>query len=198
MKFWENLEEFSKISKTLGNRPKSPHRRLSLSCYFNSRASGSHWHGVLAWSVALLFGGISWRLGNGCTVKFWVDKWLDKVPLKDAAAADIPQELLSKSVSDYWLEGAGWNCSGFAHYLPTSILLRIATVVISSFANDSGRPCWSETDSGLFSVKSAHKLEACWNSNGSWHGWKKLWKFNLQERVRLFLWRVSHGALLTN
>ena len=58
---------------------------------------------------------------------------------------------------------------------------------------------WIHEPKGLFSVKSAYKCNQMEHPHifGS-NIWSKLWKLNLHERSKMFIWRLGSGVLPTN
>jgi hypothetical protein len=70
------------------------------------------------------------------------------------------------------------------------------------------RPIWSETKSGIFSVKSAYELlerecsrsttgECSYSVHLRWL-WRKTWKLAIPWKIKHFLWRAYHETLPTN
>lgn len=67
---------------------------------------------------------------------------------------------------------------------------------------------WTETTSGLFTVKSAYCLQLqqraqCVLGESSWNGkdakfWKFLWSLSLPPKVKNFIWRACLGIIPTN
>nr|XP_048337482.1 uncharacterized protein LOC125424342 [Ziziphus jujuba var. spinosa] len=56
------------------------------------------------------------------------------------------------------------------------------------------RLIWTKTKSGMFSVKSAYKVEEETKSRfENW--WRILWKSPLHERTKLFLWKLANSGL---
>lgn len=51
---------------------------------------------------------------------------------------------------------------------------------------------------GKFSVKTAYELKAGRLSEGQWAGWKWIWRFRFQQRVKVLLWMLAHERILTN
>lgn len=49
-----------------------------------------------------------------------------------------------------------------------------------------------------FTVKATYELSKSWNDGDSWMGWRRIWKAKVQQRIRIFMWLMSHGRILTN
>lgn len=54
-----------------------------------------------------------------------------------------------------------------------------------------------EPGSGKFSVKEAYKLANEWEEVGIWEGWRMIWRMKIMHRVKIFIWLMAHGNLLT-
>ena len=71
---------------------------------------------------------MTWALGNGSKVYFWLDTWtsLNK-PLIELTMGTLTEEERNLKVKDYVSHG-GWNWNEFANHLPSSALLYIASI----------------------------------------------------------------------
>lgn len=159
---------------------------------------GSYIWRALTWSKDLLLKGICWRVLNGRKSNLWKDKWLEDTPLQSLALSPIAENKLLCKVSYYWSDERGWKWEEIGNLLPSSTLLRLASTIISSNMDDKDQMGWKETENGVFSVKSAHALEAGWNKQHQWRGWMLVWRLQVQERVKTFLWMMAHERILTN
>lgn len=53
---------------------------------------------------------ITWKPGDGCTIRFWSDAWLDDIrPLKFLAFADISEEDQKKPLQAYVDSSNSWS-----------------------------------------------------------------------------------------
>lgn len=55
-----------------------------------------------------------------------------------------------------------------------------------------------EDSDGVFTVSKAYRKLCTLDSAKGWAGWSSIWKLKVQQRVRTFLWLLSHGKLLSN
>ena len=83
-----------------------------------------------------------------------------------------------------------WNLP-LLHYLFDEVTIREVLKINFSSLSES-KFIWTSSANGLFSTKSAHKLISSQrslhtNSLLSATNWKKLWKLNLNDRLKLFL-----------
>lgn len=92
----------------------------------------------------------------------------------------------------------GWNWPILVSLLPSSILTRLASLVVSGDASKEDKLLWGDDPNGIFTIKKAyHKL--CTNNPAvNRPGWKKIWALKVQQQVRMFVWLLAHGKLLTN
>lgn len=104
---------------------------------------------------------------------------------------------MKKKVADYWdcITGCKWD--EFAHNLSATILVKIASVVLSSDETEQDGFAWAE-GKGRFTVKTAYRLSKNWRTDESWAGWHRIWGLQVQHRVRVFVWLMAHERLLSN
>lgn len=67
--------------------------------------------------------------------------------------SDVPAESLNKKVKEYQSEEVGQAWGNFAHLLPSSSLLNLAAILISSSESDGDQMGWTQTEMGCVSVK---------------------------------------------
>ncbi|KAL4347003.1 hypothetical protein GQ457_17G006580 [Hibiscus cannabinus] len=82
--------------------------------------------------------------------------------------------------------------------LPDSILYRISAIRPPQSLLGTDAPSWPWTDSQNFSSKVAYDRVA---REGDWvhhTDWKVIWKMNVPQRIRMFLWLAKSEKLLTN
>lgn len=103
-----------------------------------------------------------------------------------------------KTVRDYWKDEGGWRWDEFSHALPNSSLIKIADVVLSAVGDEQDKVCWLGPNNRGFTVKSAYRLLRGELSEGSWQGWKLIWRLRTQEWTKTFLWLLAHDGILTN
>lgn len=93
--------------------------------------------------------------------------------------------MLSAKVCEYWMERVAWKWTEFTKSLPSNMLLKLASVFISSSKTVQYKPRWEGT-SGMFMVGSAHEIQANWSDSTGWVGWLKVGKLKTQEQVKTF------------
>ncbi|XP_042956310.1 uncharacterized protein LOC122292152 [Carya illinoinensis] len=162
----------------------------------------------LAWrsmveGLKLLKEGVVWRIGNGCSVNVWKDRWLPKqislaATNRISGAADITW------VSDLIEPGSrSWKYQTLTKYFSQQEIDLIRAIPIS-LGNREDRIIWGGTKNGLFSVKSAyhlHKEISSLKESGTskdhafCENWQSIWKLKVPNVVRNFLWKASSEAL---
>lgn len=68
----------------------------------------------------------------------------------------------------------------------------------SSEATDSDSFVWAHGKGGKFTVKAVYCLSRGWTEEVGWEGWRLLWRVKVHEKIKVFLWLMLHGRLLTN
>lgn len=73
---------------------------------------------------------------NGKKVRFWKDAGIEVKPLKLIARPQVPNELQSLKVVDYWQAGRGWDWHLIRSYLTANTLLKLASTVVTEADGD--------------------------------------------------------------
>ncbi|KAL6208769.1 hypothetical protein ACLB2K_019714 [Fragaria x ananassa] len=153
----------------------------------------STWSAIVS-GAELLRKGVQWRIGNGCTAKFWVDSWSPCGILENVA---LDHEIidLHAYVCDFWT-GNSWNLDLLFSHLPIDVVHIIASIPISD-GNLQDRLIWGNSSSGVFSVKSAYQL-LCDEQGFQNYMWRKNWSMNIPPKLKIFLWSFVSSKILTN
>ncbi|MBA0671524.1 hypothetical protein Goklo_028954, partial [Gossypium klotzschianum] len=90
------------------------------------------------------------------------------------------------------------NLDLFRAWVPEVIINRIVIIPPPHPNFGSDRIIWTQSASGVFSVRSAYWYlkENSWNPQEDY--WKIVWKYRGPQRVRVFLWLAFNQKLLTN
>ncbi|WZZ66780.1 hypothetical protein YC2023_078150 [Brassica napus] len=158
------------------------------------------WRSLILGIRQIVVPSVSWILGDGHHVRFWKDNWLLNEPLQGLSNVAIPEAILEATARDLWQQGVGWLVQQIEPYISHQNRLRLATVVIDEVTGARDRMSWGESKDGIFSVKSAYafltrddlprpNMEALF---------ARVWRVMTPERVRVFLWLVSHQVIMTN
>ncbi|WCJ29111.1 hypothetical protein M5689_010768 [Euphorbia peplus] len=145
------------------------------------------------------FSGLAWSIGDGKSVSFWDDIWLDDLKLREAAITSIPSELSDYKVADFLRADGQWNWDMLENLFDENVLLRLHCIMWRREEELRDMPRWRSSSSGIFSCKAAYNLLI--NRDGEDESnkvFKVLWKLKIPQRLKTFAWLAVHGRLLTN
>ncbi|XP_043703245.1 uncharacterized protein LOC122653468 [Telopea speciosissima] len=135
-----------------------------------------------------------WVVGNGDSISFWYDKWINNQSIEDLLHPNqIPSSLCAKVAA--FMEEGRWT-------LPTTMdaaLQNVFNIIQGLNIKQSDREdCryWAHSKSGIFSVKTAWDELRVKKAKPAWH-WA-VWNRDLHPRSSVFGWRLAHGALPTD
>ncbi|CAI9118064.1 OLC1v1019579C1 [Oldenlandia corymbosa var. corymbosa] len=163
-----------------------------------TRNASPTWKGVFD-AFHLVLKGTTWVIGNGRTVRFWEDQWIEGVGrLSDHIVNQVPVEWKWRPVADFASSNGSWDVAKFAPFLPAEVVIRISSIPPPMECLGSDRPRWMFDRSGKFSVKSAYLL-----ANDDTHlqvdrDWERAWRWKGPQRIRTFLWLALHGRFPTS
>src|SRR4051812_18789281 len=92
--------------------------------------------------------------------------------------------------------GSGTNSTRSDHFnylLPSSTLLKMTSVVLSEDVEAEDHLVWGEEPDGVYMVNKAYRKLNTHDSVGGRAGWRPVWQLKIQQRVRMFLWLLSHS-----
>jgi len=140
--------------------------------------------------------GMGMAVGDGRHTSFWCHGWVDDTALFAKAIQAIPEDHLLKKVCDYWHPQAGWDWNQLASFLPAHVLQRIASFELDT-EEVGDQLVWLAGNTGKFTIASAIKLIRLPDETIV-EDWTWAWKLRLPQRIKLFLWLLLHGRILTN
>jgi ribonuclease HI len=161
------------------------------------------WRSILK-GVKLLKEGLIWRIGDGNSINIWRDPWIPRgdtrrvITTRGTSILQNVSELINPVIGD-WDEQLVRDTF---HPEDANIILSLP---VSCDRRDF--PAWHPDPKGNFSVKSAYALgikirdhqNNCDASTsfaqGSGFDWNKIWNLNVQNKIKMFVWRVAHNAL---
>lgn len=115
-----------------------------------------------------------WQVGNGKSISFWKDVWLEETLLLLIAKQLVCMDELQMKVFKYWEQGNGWILMKLAEVLPSVTLLKLASINLDLAASSPDQVGWLGTTGKRYSVSSAYKLAADWSKEERWPGWKRI------------------------
>lgn len=156
----------------------------------------SLWKCIAAnWDIML--DNIFWSIGNGSSISVWDDSWIaSSLKLRNVVQM-IPNELTQLRVADLVDINESWNLNDIANLIPMEVLNQIITLLPPSWENGPDLNLWPGNAHGEFTVSTAYSLIVGRWEDENFTSWKRLWKCEVPERVRSFLWIMVHDRLLT-
>lgn len=101
--------------------------------------------------------GIVWRLGNGQSIRFWHDAWLTNQPLASVVIRPLDSGMSERLFSELWDPGSGWHWVDLLPFLPESLLIRLAIMMVSQEANTPDTISWKLSPTGDYTMASAYR-----------------------------------------
>ena len=74
----------------------------------------------------------------------------------------------------------------------------LQTKFITVDTNGEDGYCWGPSSDGIFSVKTAYSLASKSLNTPRSAVWGTVWKLRTTQRIKVFLWTLYHGRLMTN
>ena len=146
-----------------------------------------------------------WRIGNSQTTRIKEDKWLSVKPSRVVLSPHPYVVAKSKVSSLVNHEFSVWKFEEVNYvFLPYEAFMILAIPLSQRQPPDC--VSWSCTPSGNFSTSSTYKLlaasasseHASSSNQASQSGfWKRLWKMQVPNKIKHFVWRVCNNALPT-
>ncbi|KAL6206588.1 hypothetical protein ACLB2K_023836 [Fragaria x ananassa] len=167
--------------------------RFSISHHMKSRyLCSSLWHGLRV-SLPILFQNSKWLIGDGNSVNFWSDKWLD-VPIVDKLHITISSAHLSSTVAAFisdqnWVLSARF-CQAFPDLVKDIMLVPLPT----ESTNDT--LIWEHSSDGVLSFSSAYDQLRPNFSSPPWAF--TVWRNFIPPRFSLLAWRLFHHKVPTD
>lgn len=129
---------------------------------------------------------VTWTLGDGNTILFWHDKWLGTDVLSRLTLTNVPVDQHHYTVRQYWSHQDGWHLHLLVDLLPQSIMDQLSLNTPAP-PGTADAPRWNQTDSGLFSVKSAENMRLPATHDSPHNLWRTIWRFKGPPRASLTL-----------
>ena len=173
-----------------------------LEADFNQRSSFA-WKSILH-ARKVIGKGARWRVGDGSSINIWNHRWLDITGGGKIASPNFNPSL--STVKDLFIPGTKvWNKEPIEqNFLPWEAE-RIHSIPVSHFPMED-LLIWPLTTDGNYSVKSAYQLlssesrsalPSSSETEGCKHFWNGIWKLQVPNKVKHFLWRASRESLPT-
>ncbi|CAA7019711.1 unnamed protein product [Microthlaspi erraticum] len=158
------------------------------------------WKSVTTGLREVVFQGQSWVIGDGHSIRFWTDKWLTSRALEENVVTNLPANYGTLTARDLWSQETGWRFDCIAPYVSETTCLELRAIILDCVTGVKDRLSWSGNADGQFSVRSAFTLLTSDTTPrpDMEAFFKRVWRVKVPERVRVFLWLVSHQVIMTN
>ncbi|RYR10336.1 hypothetical protein Ahy_B05g078806 [Arachis hypogaea] len=176
-----------------GNLAERLDRRLSnLDCQikFPERGIYASWENVECNCI--------WRIGDGTRIRFWNHHWVPGARhLSDSSIQVSSGFNSSEMLMDFCDISEQWDVGKLQWMLPENIVKKIIAISPPSPWKEADHIVWGPSSDGTFSAKSAYQvtMEEQHTQNKNF---RLVWNWQGLERIRTFLWLVTHNAILTN
>ncbi|KAL6210110.1 hypothetical protein ACLB2K_021048 [Fragaria x ananassa] len=167
--------------------------RFSIYHHMKSRyLCSSLWHGLRV-SLPILFQNSKWLIGDGNSVNFWSDKWLD-VPIVDKLHITISSAHLSSTVAAF-ISDQNWVLSARLRQAFPDLVKDIMLVPLpTESTNDT--LIWEHSSDGVLSFSSAYDQLRPNFSSPPWAF--TVWRNFIPPRFSLLAWRLFHHKVPTD
>ncbi|KAK2644861.1 hypothetical protein Ddye_020056 [Dipteronia dyeriana] len=147
--------------------------------------------------------GLRWRIGCGCGVSIYNDKWILQSNSFWVVSPIVRDDNIF--VSQLKMESGGWNVPLIRHlFLEVDAFTILSIPMITTQAVDT--LCWHYTADGNYSIKSWYKLgielkdsnRASFSGLGHLESWlRTLWHLKIPSKVKDFIWKACRHWLPT-
>jgi hypothetical protein len=136
-------------------------------------------------------------IGNGRGTKAWEMSWIAPRLCVTDLGIDIPANIGDVVVADIGKEDGGWNWN-IINWLPANVLNMLTVIPAPAEGYGDDTKFWPHDKHGIFTVRYAYELLLDLGPCEDENVWSKIWKLQMSERVRSFIWLLKHDRLLTN
>jgi len=144
---------------------------------------------------------VSFRIGNGNSVKFWKDRWLNKQPLNVShpaiyrIASDTDSSVAQNREGGIWGPHFRRNFQDWELNELFDFFRILEGASMTPHLPDSLK--WGNSEKGIYTVKEGyHKLCSSNAMIDQWP-WKLFWKTRLPSKIKCFTWTTLKNAILT-
>lgn len=159
------------------------------------------WKGILK-SRPFIAQGRCFLVGNGDTIRTWMDPWIPSLPSFVPKPKNGLQRLNSASLVSHFIiaSSRSWDVNLLQNTFDYLSINSIRQLHLPP-AGTSDKMVWTPDMHGFFTVKSAYRQLSFNQSSilgsGPSINWKKLWRLNMHERLKVLLWKVACDILPT-
>lgn len=158
--------------------------RKGLDIFYKSQTASNLWSGIVG-AATIIQQGCKVSVENGLSTLFWNDTWLLDQPLQNYALSEINMVDKSRTVASYW-NNSGWDLSVLHNLLPNEAIIALNACFLREDEDASDKFAWSNSSSGLFSIKSAYNWMRRELGDTNNKIWLEIWKSRVPQRCKVF------------
>ncbi|KAK8529359.1 hypothetical protein V6N12_060142 [Hibiscus sabdariffa] len=147
-----------------------------------------------SWSDFLL----AWSIGNGNSINVFSDIWIPMLGPPRQHLLDPSMASVNLSISDLVSAEGNWDLTVLQTLFTDSAIEHIIGIKCPDPLDGNDRCMWRWTPNHNFVLKSAYMnlVDSIWLPKQAI--WKVIWRLNVPQRIRLFLWIAYQQKLMTN
>lgn len=161
------------------------------------REQSGVWSSILAvWDK--FFKAVGCKIGDGKYTNVWTDMWtgLD-LPLIQYVERNHDKVRIEDVVASFVTASNTWDLDKWRTFLPDWVIDRIRHVAPPR-PGQADKHWWRAAADGNFSVRSAYRLTLEQPTSPIQPIWRKIWRWELPEKVKMFIWQVFHERIPSN
>nr|XP_025616646.1 uncharacterized protein LOC112708946 [Arachis hypogaea] len=140
-----------------------------------------------------------WSIGDGSKVSIWKDNWIAgrSSPLNTNSTDD-------SKVNDLIVNGEGWNKRKIESKFSQEICKEILSTPVSVM-NKEDHLYWPWKEDGNYSIRTGYYVARRVGQNSKYENlstsedkreiWKEVWRMEVPQKIRMFLWKACHDIL---
>lgn len=136
----------------------------------------------------------AWLLGDGKTIKFWSDHWLNQPILDWTHIPPHAHHNFSATVSDF-IEGRSWHIPPILESRFPDLVASIKKIIIP-WTSGPDQLRWSHSLSGILTFKEAYAFCSPHSQVVPWC--KLIWKSCIPPSKSFLFWRLLHRGMPTD
>ncbi|XP_057745064.1 uncharacterized protein LOC130962924 [Arachis stenosperma] len=142
---------------------------------------------------------VKWSIGDGSKVSIWKDNWIAErsSPLNTNSTDD-------SKVKDLIVNGEGWNKRKIESKFSQEIFKEILSTPVSVMNKDD-HLYWPWREYGNYSIRTGYYAARRVGQNSKYGNpstsedkreiWKEVWRMEVPQKIRMFLWKACHDIL---
>ena len=105
----------------------------------------------------------------------------------------IPDHVANYKVNDMVKQDGQWDFELLSLLIPQDIIKCIKAIIPPRDNADDDRRLWTGNKLGEYFVASGYNQVNGFQNLSQSHIWNKIWKIKAPERIKVFIWQVTHN-----